>query len=111
MNNVVIQAQELSEKIRKKESNLLKKAEESIDKVLLDEFDGTDMCIGTTVMGDLRRNLRNELIDKYRNAGWSVKYESDQRDGDFYRFTPQNTKKTNDQYHGLYGFGTNQYDR
>lgn len=34
-------------------------------------------------------NVIEELLDQYRNAGWEVKIESDQRDGDFIVFRPE----------------------
>lgn len=33
--------------------------------------------------------VTTEIIRMYRKAGWNVKYESDQRDGDYLEFTPR----------------------
>jgi hypothetical protein len=37
----------------------------------------------------------NEIMTKYRAAGWDVKYESDQREGDYLMFN--NIRKSYDQ--------------
>ncbi len=66
-----------------------KQLEARIDKIIVDHLKNgdTDICIDTSFFSNTA--TQNYIIETYRNAGWHVKYESDQRDGDFLRFTPK----------------------
>ncbi len=45
--------------------------------------------------------IRDELARRYRAAGWTVEFKSDQRDGDWVSFTAVDAKPANNEH--LYG--------
>ena len=63
----------------------LKDIEESAKKVV-EEFDGDSVIIGVNYPGE---RVLKKLKEMYIEAGWNVKYESDQRDGDYLLITPR----------------------
>ncbi|MDP2628956.1 MAG: hypothetical protein Q8P15_03605 [Nanoarchaeota archaeon] len=81
------------EKLTEEEQKILTEAENEIDENLQRNYKPLlrdDVCI------NLPRNIYfgdrvfNEIIRIYQKAGWKIKYESDQRDGNYMRFAPQN---------------------
>jgi nicotinamidase/pyrazinamidase len=85
---MVIKPQELAEKYRQKNATQLARLEHFIDKKLVENFvpeniDG--VCIAFE-RGLAQMTIR-EIQERYQAAGWTVKYESDQREGDYLRFT------------------------
>jgi hypothetical protein len=60
--------------------------EKKIDKALTREFGkhSSSVYVSTEYMDG---RVRAEIERRYWEAGWNVTYESDQRDGDYLRFT------------------------
>ena len=85
---MVIKANELTQKIKTIEADKLKTAEDSIDQRLMSGFDGRQITISANIMKGISEVGKEALIDKYKQAGWDVKYHFDQRDGDFYELRP-----------------------
>lgn len=54
-------------------------------------YRGGTICLSTDLFGS-DRVISEALIKKYRNAGWCVEYQSDQRDGDYYVFKPSSSQ-------------------
>ncbi|MFA6089429.1 MAG: hypothetical protein WC755_06200 [Candidatus Woesearchaeota archaeon] len=102
---MVIDAKKLEERVLRNEADNFRTVEKSIDAALEKAFDGQravfDVPIGYNQLHTL---TRKEMLNKYRNAGWDVKYESSQRDGDFLEFA---IKKN---YVGPYGDGVRPYE-
>ena len=85
---MVIKPQELAEKYRQKNATELARLEHFIDKELVDNFvpgDRDGVCV--SFERGLAQMTVKEIRDRYQTAGWNVKYEHDQRDGDYLRFT------------------------
>ncbi len=65
--------------------------EKKIDKILVDNInscnrrEGIIVGVSTLELGDLFEFIK----ERYEDAGWALRYESDQRDGDYYVFTPK----------------------
>ena len=85
---MVISVSELTKRILEKEEPLLKALEDRIDTALVERFNGQSVAIGLTTKMP-RRNLLDELFDKYRRSGWDVQYVFDQRYGDFIQLKPK----------------------
>jgi hypothetical protein len=69
----------------------MKKLEEMVDNALIESMrSGSNQ---TTI--DAKKFpsdiSRKEIMNKYMQAGWNVKYESDQRDGDYISFKNKET--------------------
>jgi hypothetical protein len=85
---MVITPQQVEEKVLKDNHAKLRALEEKIDEALVKGFRFGDLC-GVCVnlgLGE-RTPLYRALENKYNQAGWIVKYEYEQRGGDFVRFT------------------------
>jgi hypothetical protein len=80
------QARKLAEEIYAPE---VKKLEEKIDEQLVKEL--TDYSERIIIRPSSHSNpLVRKLVErKYSEAGWNVKYQSDQRDGDWWEFRPK----------------------
>jgi hypothetical protein len=52
-----------------------------IDEALKKEF-GNKAEIWVNLLPGMTRRLRQTIIARYEQAGWTVRYESDQRDGE-----------------------------
>jgi hypothetical protein len=66
----------------------LKQLESIIDKTIITaQKTGTTATFDGRGIGDYA--TRTEIMDRYRTAGWHVEYHSDQREGDWLTFTPQ----------------------
>ncbi|MFH1400811.1 MAG: hypothetical protein ABIH41_04790 [Nanoarchaeota archaeon] len=85
---MVIRPQELETRVNQTYAAEMTCAEERIDETLLRSAKQYPVNIDTQVFGVLPRTLLEEVIEKYRHAGWRVQYHSDQRDGSFYSFNP-----------------------
>lgn len=82
---MVINPKQLLESITKKDQTMLKRLEKRIDECLSEDFDGSSTCISINDdCASLRPYVLNQLLNKYRHAGWSVKTEYDSREGDAY---------------------------
>ena len=85
---MVVKPQQLTEKYRQKNATELARLERYIDRALVDNFvPGNTEGVCVDFEHGLAQMTVREIQEKYRAAGWTVKYESDQRDGDFLRFT------------------------
>jgi len=85
---MVITPKQVEEKALKVSQVKLKALEKRIDEALLEDFSRGDRD-GVCISLDVGKNtpLYMVLENKYNQAGWTLKYEYDQRDGDFVRFT------------------------
>ncbi|VVB80077.1 Uncharacterised protein [uncultured archaeon] len=85
---MVITPQQVHEKALVEARASFKALEKKIDRALMDDYvvgDSCGVCIDLDVSSS---DPVYQLIQrKYEEAGWTVKYECDQRDGDFVRFT------------------------
>jgi len=84
---MVIKLEEALKKLTNNEQNELISLEKEIDKAITEDFDGNEIYLGDFEYSSER--VFQKLKEKYREAGWTLKYESDQRDGDFLRITPR----------------------
>ncbi len=86
---MVVGPKELKEIIETEDLPKMELLEKRIDACLKDTFTGQGgVYVGSQLFSDVRPLLINTVLDKYRAAGWDVKYEGGQRDGDCYIFTP-----------------------
>jgi len=87
---MVLTPQQVRETILRNGLPKLKSLEKQIDEELLKRFESgqtDDVCIDMPGGISYNSPLCQALVQKYEQAGWNVKYESDQREGDFLRFT------------------------
>ena len=83
---MAVSPKEVLTKLCEKDNEAVKRAEKDIDKALREDFDGTRMIYSADLLGNMSKRARDEIIQKYRTAGWQVTYSSDQRDGDYLTF-------------------------
>lgn len=78
------QAMKLNDGNRKE----IRELEETIDKVLSEEFgkDRSSVFVNTKYLDG---RVRTEIKRMYGEAGWNVRFHSDQRDGDYAEFSPK----------------------
>jgi hypothetical protein len=79
--NMVITPQQ-ARQLTQQDKAKLRSLEERIDASLIDG----NFCIS---IGYVKEKVLTELKKRYTQAGLQVKYESDQRDGDYLRFEKQ----------------------
>ena len=92
---------ELLEKVVQDERPRIRRAERLIDEALTERYNGLNtVAIDATLFHGIRAPALNKLLDAYRHAGWTVQYQSDQRDGDFYQFSTIERDGRRD--HGIY---------
>ena len=86
---MVVKPKELVNLITEEEKPIIKRLEETIDKILTKDFSGTgSLYFGITDdFKNLRIPTREKLLDKYRQSGWNVEEISDQRDGNYIEFS------------------------
>lgn len=70
--------------LTREEKNLVKTLEKRIDEGLMQRRYTFDVPVSAKV--------REKIIDIYEKAGWQVKYESDQREGDYLQFSELNNQ-------------------
>lgn len=87
---------ELEKKLLEDQRPIMSRVEEQLDQALQRSRDYRQIIIGSEIVKELHPQMRAVLIDKYRGAGWNVEYHSDQRDGDFYTFTPKQETRRSD---------------
>ena len=86
---MVVGSKELKEIIEKDDRPKMEQLEAKIDACLKDTFTGQGgVYVGSQLFSDVRPLLIDVVLNKYRAAGWSVKYDCDQREGNWYTFTP-----------------------
>jgi hypothetical protein len=85
---MVITPQQAQERALADAQNKFKALEKVIDRALKNEFFAGDPC-GICINLDVSSSDPVYMLiqKKYAEAGWTVKYECDQRDGDFVRIT------------------------
>lgn len=107
---MVIGPQELEEMLMRKEEPLAMLAEEEIDTALEDRFNGGRAVFNAPAdFKNLRQDHQEQLLNKYRQAGWQVKQETDQKEGLYLQFERQRPRQKAMEF-GLYGFGTMPYN-
>lgn len=87
---MVVTPQQAGEKYLIRNEGLLKRLEKQIDKALVEDFRPgyrNDVCITPPEELEPGSPVFLKIRDMYEQAGWKVEYESDQREGDFLRFT------------------------
>lgn len=85
---MVITPQQATEELMRRNRKVLRELEKKIDAALIERNLGRDICIDVRDGGrNVNGIVLDSLLSAYRKAGWQVKYESDQRDGDFLRFS------------------------
>ncbi len=92
---MVITPQKANERNLTQNAGLLKQLEESIDAALVSKFvpgDINGVCITPPKGLGYNSPVFLQLKEMYQTAGWNVKYESDQRDGDLIRLTARRQK-------------------
>lgn len=85
---MVITLEQVQQRALQVNATKLADLERKIDEALVRNFKPGDtygVCITLGVYPGTY--LYSAMEEKYRQAGWKVEYESDQRDGDFVRFT------------------------
>jgi len=86
---MVVNPENLVQKIEHHEAQRIAAVEAYIDKTLETAFDGTKAIVpGDHGFRGMRDFVLKGLLDRYRAAGWNIKYQSDQREGSWYEFTP-----------------------
>jgi hypothetical protein len=84
------------EKMTKSEETQLKTLEKKIDAKLRKHFvSSTNNTIYLDISKEATYGTRvySKLIEMYEIAGWTVKYESNQRDGDYLVFKPRGERE------------------
>ncbi|MDP1695881.1 MAG: hypothetical protein Q8L29_03140 [archaeon] len=85
---MVVTPQQAKETLMRRNRTVLRELEKKIDAALTGGDTGRDICIDVRDVGrNINGTVLDSLLSAYRKAGWQVKYESDQRDGDFLRFS------------------------
>ena len=84
---MVIGPDELLKRITEDEAGKIEQLEKKIDDSLRASYEGNNsVVLDYDIFRDIRKCTVDALLSKYRQAGWSVNYISDQRDGDYYEF-------------------------
>jgi hypothetical protein len=97
---MAIGPKELLEKVVRDEEPRLRRVEQRIDEALATGYDGrSSVAIDASLFEGIRKPALDKLITAYRQAGWTVEYQSDQREGDFYQFSSTAQERRD---HGIY---------
>jgi len=101
---MVVNAKKLEQRVLTLESDNIMRVEKVIDAALEKTFDGQRATFDVPKEYTQLRDLtQKNILKKYRAAGWNVKYESSQRDGDYFEFVVKKKIVRNNIY--------SQYDR
>ena len=73
-------------KLQESDREEIAELERKIDESLRNRFEGGSVAINFRYS---TRRVREEIERMYGAAGWNVEYVSDQRDGDFFQFSPK----------------------
>lgn len=103
---MVVKPRELEQRIKAKEGPAMQQFEATVDEELTRRFAGRGQGVSVGVPRGIRRFVLDQVLDKYRQAGWNVQIVYDQRDGDYIEF-----KEAGGDYQGPYGRGADQLDR
>jgi len=85
---------EEARKMTEAEKAAIGQLERAIDKALREQFQDCPYSAVTYSLPSRRDNevtgrVRKEIIRMYEEAGWNVKYDSSQFDGEWLQFTPK----------------------
>lgn len=86
---MVITPQQANEKALRVNQRTLRAAEKTIDAALAEDFKKGELdgvCIDAALLGANDGNVLAVIKERYGQAGWTVKYENDQREGDYLKF-------------------------
>ena len=78
-------------KLTVEEENEIKNLENKVDEAIKSRYkpyNSGGLCLDRGLFGEYGTRIFNQMKKMYEQAGWEVKYESDQRDGDFIRLSP-----------------------
>ena len=78
------------------EKNIVKTLEKRIDEGLMQRRYTFDAKLFPSI------NVREKVIQIYEKAGWKVKYESDQREGDYLQFSEAPKRSRMEGYYSPY---------
>ena len=99
---MVIRYDELENKIKDMDKTKVEALESKIDNALLDNYGKGDcVTVGVKNLDLPRKYVMNDLFNQYREAGWEVKYNSFQRDGDYLSIEPVKSQATSSSEHYL----------
>ncbi|MBU2590314.1 MAG: hypothetical protein KKF52_05325 [Nanoarchaeota archaeon] len=85
---MVIGPDELAKKIVESESKRIRQLENKIDEELERKFDRYCLVtLDSNIFTGCKQFTIEALLSKYSNEGWKIEHVSNQRDGDYYKFT------------------------
>lgn len=79
---------EQAKKLNQQDLEQIAQLERTLDEAISKKFgrDGTQVAVSVSYIDE---RIRRELTRRYAEAGWNVKYQEDQREGDWLIFTPR----------------------
>lgn len=80
---MVVRPEELIDNLTPEQEQQVKELEEIIDSVLRKYWTPEGNLNHVSIPFHPEEKVRSALIKLYRNAGWVMKFEDDQRDGNF----------------------------
>ena len=87
---MVVSPKKLDERVRQKVSqeadNLEKKIDEMLEKKIMSRGSTNASIFINSSFGQATPYTVKLVMERYKAAGWDVKWHSDQRDGDYYEF-------------------------
>lgn len=92
---MAVSPREILETLTEKDNEDIARIEKRLDKALREGFDGTRAFTYSADLFDCSKRATDELLKRYRAAGWIVSRQYDQRDGDYYEFSlPPDPRKS-----------------
>ena len=88
---MAISPQDAKKHLNAKEQADLTRLEKRLDEALV-AFDGSPVTIDATILACTKKVI-DKLLEKYRSAGWTIRLQGDQRDGNYYEFK-ENTRSS-----------------
>lgn len=86
---MVVTPQKVMESIEKEDRRILQNLEREIDDKIRKEFPDYTGGVFIDVPAGLKPRIMRKIEQMYSDNGWSVQYNSSQRDGDFWQFKPK----------------------
>jgi len=84
---MVVKADELESRLKRKNAQTLNQLEKKIDEQLEQKFQVPSQAVYVGLdFTSLPTCLRESLFDRYRAQGWEVQYNTSQLDGDYAEF-------------------------
>lgn len=98
---MVIKPEDLRKKVHEHDKDVIARLEAHIDELLEAQYSDKSKIVKFTLdflekdllEAFLHERVRNELFRRYRQAGWNVKYEYDDRRGRYIEFVEKAQKK------------------